>query len=147
IPQIGRDAIAHLFYLSGVVGSGPTWFLNMPANRWHLRTLAVDLADQLDARGKQAFGKRFCAGSLSHVRVLVEELEIAAPIENVEELLILARSKQIWTEARPAADHLPELCLGPHRLEEHEVDDLRHVYAGVQHVDRNRNVRWLVRVV
>ncbi|WP_335991036.1 hypothetical protein [Glycomyces sp. MUSA5-2] len=44
-----------------------------------------------------------------------------------------------------AADHLPELGLRPDRFEEEEVNDLGHVDAGVEHVDRDRNARGLVR--
>ena len=58
-----------------------------------------------------------------------------------------ARSEKIWTQARTAADHLPELGLRPHRLEEYKVDDLRHVDAGIQHIDRNGDMWRLVRVV
>src|SRR5262245_37925185 len=93
---------------------------------------AVDFADQLDARGEQPLGKTVCTGAFSHVRVLVEELKIAAPVEDVEELLVPAWSEQVGAQACPAADHLPELGLRSHRLEEDEVDELRHVDAGVQ---------------
>lgn len=57
----------------------------------------------------------------------------------------------IWSEkvgAKPgaAADHLPELCIGANDLEEHQIDHLRHVDAGIKHVDRDGNVRSLVTI-
>ena len=76
---------------------------------------AIDFADKLDARGEQPLGERFRAGALGHVRVLVEELEVLAEVEDVEELLVLARPEQVRAEPRAAADHLPELGLRPHR--------------------------------
>src|ERR1700733_1826132 len=45
---------------------------------------------------------------------------------------------------RAATDHLPELHLGSNELEEDEIDDLRHVYAGIQHIDGKGNVGRLV---
>src|SRR5207248_2266900 len=101
-------------------------------SRQHIRMLAVDFAHKLNARGKEPLGKRLGASAIGHVGMLVEELEISAPIKNIEKLLMPAGSEQMGTEACTAADHLPELGLRPHRLEEHEVHDLRHVDAGIQ---------------
>ncbi len=78
--------------------------------------------------------------------VLAEELEVLAVVEDVEELLVLPGPEQVGTEPRAAADHLPELGLRAHQLEEDEIHDLRHVDAGVEHVDRDGDVRRLVLV-
>ena len=74
---------------------------------------AVDFAYKLNARGEQALGERLCSDAFGYVGVLVEKLEIPAPVEDVEELFVPARSEQVGTEARPTANHLPELGLRP----------------------------------
>ena len=58
--------------------------------------------------------------------------------------LVVAGPEQVGAQPGAAADHLPELGLRPDQLEEHEVDDLGHVDAGVEHVDRDGDVRGLV---
>ena len=88
--------------------------------------------------------QRLLERALGPGQVLAEELEVLAEVEDVEVLLVLARAEQVRAQPRAAADHLPELGLRAHQLEEHEVDDLRHVDAGVEHVDRDRDVRRLV---
>ena len=75
------------------------------------------------------------------VGVLVEELEVAAVVEDQELGLVVAGAEQIGTKAGAATQHLPELRLRPDHLEEHQVDHVGHVDAGVQHVDGDRNVR------
>ena len=76
--------------------------------------------------------------------MLAEELEVLAEVEDVEARLVVAGPEQVGAQPGAAAEHLPELGLGPHQLEEHEVDDLGHVDAGVEHVDRDGDVRRLV---
>ena len=77
--------------------------------------------------------------------VLAEVLEVLAEVEDVEDRLVVAGPEQVRAQAGAAADHLPELGLRADQLEEHEVDDLGHVDAGVEHVDRDGDVRRLVR--
>ena len=79
-------------------------------------------------------------------RVLIEELEVLAEVEDQEVLLVLSRTEQVRAQPRAAADHLPELGLRADDLEEDEVDHLRHVDAGVEHVDRYGDVRGLRRI-
>ena len=55
--------------------------------------------------------------------------------------------KQVSAQPRAAAEHLPEFGFRPHDFEKDEVDDLRHINAGVEHVDRDRDVRRLVRLI
>ena len=81
------------------------------------------------------------------MRVLIEELEILAEIEDVEEFLVPAGPEQVRAQPGAAAEHLPEFRLRPHDLEEDQVDDLRHIDAGVEHVDRDRDVRRFVRLI
>ena len=56
---------------------------------------AVDLANQRHARVEQSFRQGVGGRGLGRIGVLVEKLEIAAPVEDVEERLILARPEQI----------------------------------------------------
>src|SRR5687768_4634766 len=50
----------------------------------------------------------------------------------------------MWAKAGTPAEHLPELGLGANELEEYQVHDLGNVYARVEHVDRDGDVRYLV---
>ena len=52
-------------------------------------------------------------------------------------VLSLPGPNRFSAEPGAAADHLPELDVGVHRLGEDEVDDLGHVDAGVEHVHRD----------
>ena len=61
-------------------------------------------------------------------------------------LLVIAGTMEVGAKAGAAADHLPELGLGAHHLEEDEVDHLRHVDAGIHHVHGDGDVRRLLRV-
>ena len=71
-----------------------------------------------------------------------EELEVAAEIENIELAFILT-VHQTRAQTGTAADHLPELGLAHYLLEEHQIQTLRHVDAGVQHVHRNGDLGQL----
>ncbi len=74
----------------------------------------------------------------------MEKVEVAAEVEHAEILLVRARAEQPRAQAGAPADHLPELDLRVHRLEEHQVGHLGHVDAGVEHVHRDGDVRLLV---
>jgi hypothetical protein len=76
---------------------------------------------------------------------LAEEVEHAAEVEHQELGLVLARAEQVGARAGAAAEHLAELDAGEHWLEEDEVDDLRDVDAGVEHVDGDGDRGLLVR--
>jgi hypothetical protein len=108
-----------------------------------LRVLAagVEGGDQVESAGEQPGAERRCHCPFGEVGVMVEELEVLAPVEDVEELLVLTWTKQVGAQAGAATEHLPELGFGPHQLEEHEVGDLGDVDAGVEHVDRDGDVR------
>ena len=57
---------------------------------------------------------------------------------------VVVRTEQLRTESRAAPDHLPELDLRVDRLEEDQVRYLGNVDAGVEHVDRDGDVRRVV---
>ena len=83
-------------------------------------------------------GYRSMTGSLGNVGV--EVLDVAAHVEDDEVSLRLAGPVQVGTQSGAASDHLPVLRLRMHRLEEYEVDDIRDVDAGVEHVDGDGDV-------
>jgi hypothetical protein len=79
--------------------------------------------------------------------VLIKELEILAKIEDVKEFLVPPGPKQVGAQPGAATEHLPEFRLRPHDLVKDQIDDLRHIDAGVEHVDRDRNVGRLLRLI
>jgi len=80
-------------------------------------------------------------------RILIEEFEVLAEVENVEEFLVLTRSEQIRAQPGAAPEHLPELGLRADDLEENEVHHFWYVDSGVEHIYRDRNVRRLIRQI
>ena len=40
-------------------------------------------------------------------------------------------------QAGATANHLPKLCIGIDRLGEDQINQFRHVYAGIQHIHAN----------
>ena len=54
---------------------------------------------------------------------------------------------QTLQQNRAAADHLPKFRFGADDLEEDEIDDLRYVDAGVEHVDRDGDIRRLIGLI
>ena len=111
-----------------------------------VRLPLLELPYQRDALHEETLGKRAGDRTVGELRVLVEELEILAEIEDVEEFFVLPRPEEVRTEPRAAAEHLPELRLRAEDFEEDKVHDLQHVDPGVEHVYRNGNVWCLVRL-
>ena len=103
--------------------------------------LPVQRGHQFKSGFEQPFAERFTLGPLDTIEVLAEVLKILAIVEQVEAVLVLPRPKQVRTQPRPSAHHLPELGLRPDQLEEHQVDHFRDVDPGVEHVHREREVR------
>ena len=73
-----------------------------------------------------------------------EKFKIAAQVENIELVLVLP-IHQPQTQPGAPADHLPEFRLAHHFLEEHQIQHIRHVDAGVQHIHGDGDLRQLVR--
>jgi len=67
----------------------------------------------------------------------------AAEIEHVEKFFVPAWTEQLRSQSRTAPNHLPELRLRSHELEEHEIHDFMHVDARIEHTDRHRDMRRL----
>ena len=82
-------------------------------------------------------------GSISFVHA--EELKIPAEVKNVKLLLVLTIQKP-RTQAGSATDHLPEFCLAQNLFEKDQIQNLRHIDAGVQHIHRDGNLRQFLRV-
>ena len=74
-----------------------------------------------------------------------EELKVAAEVKYVELALVLAIDKPP-AKAGAAAYHLPELGLAHDLLEEHQIQHLGHVYAGIEHIHGYCDLRQLVRL-
>src|SRR4051794_7702138 len=72
---------------------------------------------------------------------LAEVLEVLAEVEDLELILVLARPEEILSQPCASADHLPELGLRANELEEDEVHDFGYVDSGIEHVDREGDVR------
>jgi len=103
-----------------------------------------DALQQPHTRAEEAHAERSGVGRLHPLRILAEELEVAAEVEDAEVLLVAPRPEEIRTEPRAAPDHLPELDPGVDRLEEDEIRDLGDVDARVQHIHGDGDVRRLV---
>ena len=81
-----------------------------------------------------------------------EIFKVAAVIEDKETTLVHIRpvdpihAGETLAQTGPAADHLPELRLGPHFLKEHQIDAFRHVDAGIHHIHRHGDMRGFIRL-
>jgi predicted alpha/beta-hydrolase family hydrolase len=91
---------------------------------------AVNFANTFHAQSEHPLIQTGRTATRRSVGRLIEELQVAARVENVEVLLVLAGPVKVRAKPRPAAHHLPELRLRPHRLEERQVHDLRHMPTG-----------------
>ena len=93
---------------------------------------------------KSAGAEGNVATDLDPLRLLAEEVEVEAEVEDSEVLLVVPGSEQIVAQSRAAPDHLPELDARVDRLEEDQVRNLGNVDAGIEHIDRDRDVGRLV---
>ena len=74
-----------------------------------------------------------------------EEFKVSAEIKDIKLTLVFPVDKT-RTQPGSAADHLPELGLAHDLLEKDQVQDLRHIDAGIQHIYGNGNLRQLLRL-
>ena len=74
-----------------------------------------------------------------------EKFKVPANVKDIELVLVLPVD-QPRTQAGAPANHLPEFRLTHHLFEKHQVEDLRHVDARVQHVHGNGDLGKLVRL-
>jgi hypothetical protein len=68
--------------------------------------------------------------------------KLGAQIEDEEVGLVLPWAVEVRAQPGAAPHHLPELRFRPNRFEEHQIHDLGDVDGGVEHVDRDRDVRF-----
>ena len=74
-----------------------------------------------------------------------EKLKVSAKIKNVKPVFILS-VKQSRTKSCSSAYHLPKLCLTHNLLKEHQIQNLRHINACIEHIHGNGNLRELFRI-
>jgi len=77
--------------------------------------------------------------------VHAKELKVAAEVKNIELVLILT-IHQPRTQTGATPNHLPELRFAHDLFKEHQIQHLRHVDAGVQHIHGNGDLRQLFRI-
>ena len=106
--------------------------------------VSIQRLGQLEAHTENSLKKRRLNLALTPRKVLAEEFEVPAEVEDKEVLFVLAGAEQPRAQPRTAANHLPELRTGMHRLEEHKVHYLRNIDPGVQHVHTDSDVRGLL---
>ena len=107
----------------------------------------------LNQLAKQILRQRFGLFCFIAFLVRAEIFKIAAVIENQKAPLVrvqavnLIDARQSLAQPRAAANHLPELRFGTHFFEEHQIDALGHVDAGVHHIHRHGDLRFLFRLL
>jgi hypothetical protein len=101
-----------------------------------LLALLVDGGDQLQATAEETLAQGCADRALHDWYFLTEELEVAAEVENIELVFVLARAEEVGALARAPSDHLPELGLGADQLEEDQVDLFRDIHP-VAKIGRN----------
>ena len=104
---------------------------------------ALQLLGNIQAQAEEPVGERFAVGWMNVVALLREEIEIAAPVEDVEFLLVFARTEKVLAETGSSAYHLLKLNLRLDNLEEYKVQNLRHIDTCVEHVHRYSYLRHL----
>jgi hypothetical protein len=130
LERIG-SSLAHLTIGRGVARSGRRLLGDAVLTvRWAL----VEGGNQFQARGKQPLAEGCGQSALCGWNVLAEVFEVLAVVEDKEKFLVLARFEQVRAQSRAAPEHLPELVLRAHELEEKQVHNLRDVDAGVEHI-------------
>ena len=75
---------------------------------------------------------------------MVEVVDVAAHIKDHEVFFVIPWPVQVWAKPGASSHHLPELCLGMHRLEEEQINDIGNVNAGVEHVDGNGDLEAII---
>ena len=107
--------------------------------------VGVQGGDQTQPGLEEPLVQRLLTRPLGAGQVPAEIFEVPAEVEGVEVRLVPTRTEQVRAQPGAAAQHLPELRLRPHWLEEHQIGHLGHVDAGVEHVHRDRHMRRLLR--
>ena len=104
----------------------------------------LELERHLRLQLKQRPLERRLAGgwlALAHA----EKLKISTKVENVE-FCFIRPVQQSGAQPGAPPDHLPELGLAHHLFEKDQVQHLRHVDAGVQHIHRDDDPGQLFRL-
>lgn len=105
-----------------------------------LPLLMLELEGNIHPESEEPLRQGLDAHRFLPIGILLEILEIPAPVEDIEAVLILA-AKDTRAQTGIAANHLPELDLALDDLEEHQVQDVRYVDARIQHIYGNGYLR------
>ena len=108
-----------------------------------LPLLMLELEGDVHTKPEEPLRQGLYAHRLLTVGILFEILEIPAPVEDIETLLILS-AEDSRTQSGATANHLPELDFTLDDLEENQVQDVRYVDTRIQHIHGNGYLRLLV---
>lgn len=105
-----------------------------------LPLLMLELEGDIHPESEEPFRQGLDAHRLLSIGILLEILEVPAPVKDIEAVLILT-AKDTRTQTGSAANHLPELDLALDDLEEHQVQDVRYVDTRIQHIHTDGYLR------
>src|SRR5438552_15973985 len=71
--------------------------------------LVVEFENEIESAIEQLLPERRRSSAVNRVGILAEEFEILAVVKDEKAIFVLTRPKQIATQSRAAANHLPEL--------------------------------------
>ena len=106
--------------------------------------LMLQMEGNLRSECENLLSQRLHNDGFLTVGVLVEILEVPAPVEDVEKLLVLSFAKYILRQTCSSSNHLHILDFALYSLEENEVQHIGHVYSRVEHIHRHSNLRITV---
>ena len=125
----------------------------LPQRGRHLRPLAAKSLDAIESVQQLKGGRRtrpslsgFAPDGSAASSSWLKYSRFWQKSNTLKQVLWVARPEQALAEPGAAPEHLPELGLRPHQLEEHQIDHLGHVDAGVEHVHGDGDVGRLVLV-
>ena len=99
---------------------------------------------------EDVFRQCFRLSGLVALLVLAEEFKVAAIVKDQKTALVrifpvnLVNTGKPFAQPSAPANHLPEFRFRTHLLEKYQIDALRHIDAGIHHVHRYGNVRFLL---
>ena len=102
--------------------------------------LVIDMLENysnIETDVKEAFREWHGTRALCSLRIRTEKFEVATPVKDIKLLFVFAISKDIRAKTSTATNHLPKFNLRADYLKEYQVQHLRHIDAGVEHIDRN----------
>ena len=129
----------------------PHLFCHLFYQRITVRNQSVHLIGNiLQFVGNIKFQIKYCSLQSNHICscfpfIHSEKLKVSTKVKNIKLLLILA-IQQARAESCSTSNHLPEFRLTHHLFEKHQVQHLRHINTGIQHIHRDCNLRHFFRI-